>query len=242
MKVLILSDIHGNLCAWNAVMQRITGEEHADACILLGDLVDYGMHSNEVIEGVRKLNIPILCNLRGNHEDAILRDEYARFSSERGRESAKNTRKNLNTASWEYLKTQLCGRGLAEFELDGKKCLAVHGSLADEYWKSIFPDGDLSAYAQYDYVFSGHSHEPHFFERFFPANDPLRRNRKKTVFLNPGSVGQPRNLSPLAQYAVLDTESGEVCMRRTPYSVEEEQAAFDGSVDEFYKNRLKEGV
>lgn len=241
MKVAILSDIHGNLAAMETVAGYLQAHP-VSGLLLLGDLIDYGMHSNEVVELIRALPYPVLCNLRGNHEQAILTEEYARFSSERGRDCAKYTRSVLSEGTWAYLRQEMSGGGMREFTLEGKPCLAVHGSLADVYWKSISPGQDLSAYKGYDYVFSGHSHLPHFFEVFHPVEDPANRNKKKTVFLNPGSVGQPRNLNPMAQFALLDTESGEVHMVRLPYDIAGEQKAYTGQVDEFYKVRLERGL
>ena len=76
-----MSDVHGNLSAMQAFLSL---EIKADACILLGDLIDYGMHSNEIIEIVSEFVYPVICNIRGNHELAIMKNDYTRFSSERG--------------------------------------------------------------------------------------------------------------------------------------------------------------
>ena len=114
--------------------------------------------------------------------------------------------------------------------------------MEDIYWKGIRPGESHLDYAKYDYVFSGHSHFPHFFEVFYEADNPKTRNKKKTVFINPGSVGQPRNLSPMAQFALLDTETGAVAMEKVPYNIRKEQEAYTGQVHEFYKTRLEYGV
>ena len=241
MKVAILSDMHGNLAAATQVAAYLQAEQ-ASGVLLLGDLIDYGMHSNEVVDLLRSLPYPVFCNIRGNHEQAILTGEYTRFSSARGRECAKYTKSVLSESTWTYLRERMSDGGMCEFTLGGKACLAVHGSLADPYWKSISPGQDLSPYRAYDYVFSGHSHLPHFFEVFHAVDDPANRNKKKTVFLNPGSVGQPRNLNPMAQFAILDFESGEVRMIKLPYDVAEEQKAYAGQVDDFYRARLERGL
>lgn len=245
MNILLLSDLHANRAALAAAIKKLHAIHTARpiaACLLLGDLIDYGLHSNEVIEMVKALPFPVLCSLRGNHEDAILRDTYERFSSDRGRESARYTRSILNDASLAYLMDEMEDAGKKEFEINGKKCLAVHGSLADEYWGTIRPEDDLSAYSGYDYVFSGHSHLPHYFERYYPCDDAAHRNKKKTIFINPGSVGQPRNLNPAAQFALFDTETERVVFEKVNYDVEREQSAFDGRVDDFYRERLKWGI
>ncbi len=239
MKIAVLSDIHANLTALNEVMKSIA---LIGGLILLGDLIDYGPHSNEIIKLIIQCKIPILCNILGNHEQAIISENYSRFSSQRGKLSAQFTRKSLNSISWEYITTEMYGKGFLEFNIDGYKCLAVHGSLDDVYWKSIKVSDNLEKYKPYDYVFSGHSHIPHFFEEFYEVDDAKHRNKKKTVFINPGSVGQPRNHNPMAQYAIWDTVTGEVTMAKIPYNITKEQQAFSPEIDIFYKERLESGI
>lgn len=239
MNVLLLSDIHGNLSAMLA-MQRAVKQYQIDACALLGDVIDYGMHSNEVVAEVQKLPYKVLCNIRGNHEDAVLYDHYDRFSSERGKDCARYTKSSLNQASWQFINSMDSER--FEFEIGDKRCLAVHGSLKDNLWKSISVGDDLSEYREYDYVFSGHSHLPHFFEKFYHCENQRTRNKKKTVFINPGSVGQPRNINRYAQFAILNTETEEVTFKKVAYNIQEEQSAYCGQVDDFYKTRLEEGI
>lgn len=241
MRVLILSDVHGNLSALQSVLARAEADR-VDACVLLGDLIDYGMHSNEVLQRLACLPYPCLCNIWGNHEYAIATQDYSRFSSRRGQLCAQYTHSKLDESAWTYLKSEMTQAGQQEFWIDGRRCLAVHGGFDDPFWGKLAPGIALDAYQAYDYVFSGHSHIPHFFELFFAADDPKRRNRKKTVFLNPGAVGQPRNLCPLAQFAILDTSSGEATLLRTPYDIVWEQAAYTGEVDDFYRERLAYGI
>lgn len=241
MKLLILSDIHGNLNALNAVLEK-AGSFAPDAVALLGDIIDYGMRSDEVISVLKHCPYPVVCNIRGNHESAVIEQAYERFSSERGKASARHTRESLGTGSWEYISEKMSSGGKYEFIVGDKRFLAVHGSLCDEYWKSIFMDSDLDGYEKYDYVLSGHSHLPHYFEKYFVTDNPRTRNKKKTVFINPGSVGQPRNLNNHAQFAILDTATEEIVLSKVEYDIGDEQKYFDGSVDEFYKNRLKDGI
>lgn len=241
MKILIISDVHGNLNALNAVLKSAE-KFQISAVAILGDLIDYGMRSNEVISVIKSIDYPILCNLRGNHEDAIISNEYGRFSTERGRACAKRTRELLNAESLNYIKTNMNEKGKSEFTFNGKKFLAVHGSLVDGFWTSIFPDTDLSTYSEFDVVLSGHSHLPHCFEKYYSVNNPKTRNKKKTIFINPGSVGQPRNLNNLTQFAIFDTETEEIVMKKVKYDIADEQSYFDGKVDEFYKMRLKDGI
>ncbi len=240
MNILIMSDIHGNLDALEKLLKQVERQE-IQGCVLLGDLIDYGMHSNEVVERVRRLDYPILCNLWGNHEHAIWNEGYERFSTDRGRDCARYTRERLSDSTWQYMEN-MDSAGRKEFLCGGKRCLAVHGSEEDIYWGSIRPEQELSEYCQYDYVFSGHSHHPHFFEKYYKVEDPKRRNKKKTIFVNPGSVGQPRNLNPMAQAVLLDLETEELRFVKAPYDIKKEQDAFDGQVDPFYRERLECGV
>lgn len=242
MKILILSDIHGNEQALDAVLEKVAADYRIDACLLLGDIIDYGMHSNEVISRIQTLSYPVLCNIRGNHEEAVITEDYRAFSSERGRQSARYTRNILDENSWEYIQNTMSGSGMLEFECAQKKCLAVHGSLEDQYWKSIDMGKDFPEYSAYDYVFSGHSHLPHFVEKYYPAVDERRRNKKKVIFINPGSVGQPRNHNAMAQFAVLDMGTETIFFEKAAYDIVKEQEAYVGQVDGFYKDRLEVGV
>lgn len=242
MKVLVMSDVHGNREAFKAVLNRAAEYADIKACILLGDLIDYGMHSNEIIQMVRAMPYPIICNIRGNHEDAVIRSDFSRFSSERGQNSARYTQSILNQDSWNYINNDMVQHGRMEFVCAGKQCLAVHGGLEDEYWKSLDTEGDLSAYSGYDYVFTGHSHLPHFVEKYFRWDDAAHRNKKKVIFINPGSVGQPRNHNNQAQFVILDMELETISFEKVNYDIESEQASYHGQVDSFYRDRLKLGV
>lgn len=242
MRLLILSDIHGNLTALQEVLKYVENMYRIDCAALLGDVIDYGMHSNEVVQILRDMRYPVVCNIRGNHEQTVFTEDYTMFSTDRGRACAKYTRSILSPQTWDYLRNVIIDSGKMEFMIGGKKCLAVHGSLENIYWKSIRPGQNLSDYQMYDYVLSGHSHLPHFMEAFYEADEPMYRNKKKTVFINPGSVGQPRNLNPMAQFAILDTETGRVGLEKVAYDIKKEQGAYTGQVDDFYRERLERGV
>ena len=166
----ILSDVHGNLQALEAVHNDMK-KFSINGIILLGDLIDYGMQSNEVVDYLKKVilvNTPAICNIWGNHEKEILEDSFSGFSSKRGEESARNTAKYLREDIKNYLREDLDKNGYSEFFLEGKRCLAVHGSKEDSYWKSITPEELRGVYSEYDIVFSGHSHISHCFSKFYP--------------------------------------------------------------------------
>lgn len=243
VKLIVLSDIHGNLTALEAVIQNSMKQyRELEGAVLLGDLIDYGMRSNQVVHTVAALPWKILANIWGNHENAIINSDYSRFSSERGVKSALYTKGSLNKETSDYIQIEMQTSGIREFWIGEKRCLAVHGSKADIFWKSINETENLEEYFEFDYVFSGHSHIPHFFEKYFPANNIQCRNQKKTIFINPGSVGQPRNLNCMAQYVVIDTDTEQVHFNKQAYDMKKEMALFTDEVDVFYRNRLMFGV
>ena len=241
MKLLIISDIHGNLTAMNTVQEYLKNIQ-IDSMAILGDLIDYCPHSNEVVKIISSMNYPVVCNIWGNHEDAILNEHYDRFSSPRGVESAKYTKSLLDKDSLNYLNTKMEKSGFLEFSIDGKKILAVHGTVEDKYWGKFSVKKDLSAYSEYDVVLMGHSHLPIYYEEFFECDNAETRNKKKTVFINPGSVGQPRNINPNSQFAIFDTETGNCEFIKIPYDVKNEQKDFSDKIDPFYRKRLEAGV
>jgi len=245
-KYLVLSDIHGNLSAFNAVLDDCIDEKF-DGIVLLGDLIDYGMRSNEIIEKLIKLqeeawNEKVIVNIWGNHEKLVVDKDLERLSSDRGRVMAEYTARNLSNRSVEYINNSMNKDGIQEFDINGLKCLAVHGSLDDYYWKSIEIDNVRGDYLKYDLVFSGHSHYSNCFTKFYKTDNEQLRNKKAVTFINPGSVGQPRNQNPNAQYAVISLPSKRVELRAVQYDVGLEQSLYTDEVDEFYKNRLTRGI
>jgi putative phosphoesterase len=238
----ILSDIHGNMIALERVINDMRQYE-IEGIILLGDLIDYGMKSNEVIEFLQNsLDFKIICNIWGNHEKAILSNDFSCFSSSRGVECAQYTQTALTNRTKDYLTKELLHEGMMSFELDGKKLLAIHGSLVDHFWKSIEPGNLNGDYSSYDVVLSGHSHCSHFFTKYYENNDNCRRNKHAVTFINPGSVGQPRNHNPNSQYALLDMKNCSVWFRSIDYNISEAMRQYNDNVDVFYRDRLIYGV
>ena len=167
-KYLILSDIHGNVSAFDAVLNDCR-EENFNGVIILGDCIDYGMRSNEIIQKINMLENTgwnILVNIRGNHEKLVMDQDLERLSSDRGRVMAQYTLSHLSSDSENYIRSKMEGSGSHEFLLDGFRCLAVHGSLEDHFWKAIDPDNLRGDYSIYDIVFSGHSHYSLCFTHF----------------------------------------------------------------------------
>ncbi len=243
MRLVLISDIHANVTALQAVLEDIQNIGEFDAYALLGDFVNYGPRPNEAIEIAKQLSKPLVVNLWGNHEYSIFGGSLDRFATDRGRAVLKYTNTILTEKSREYLENCMNRSGMQEEGMAGKRILFVHGNLDDPYWGKFGIDKmNDDRYAKYDYVISGHSHVPHYVELFFASDNVEYRNKKRTIFINPGSVGQPRNHNPYAQYGILDLTTGNYEHRSVWYNVEAEQKLFSDSVDSFYKTRLTLGI
>ena len=216
MRIGILSDIHGNLHALDAVLANVEAKQ-TDAIYCLGDLVGYGAFPNEVIERVRTRGIPTII---GNYDDGVGydRDDCGcayrdAGEQERGQRSLMWTRAHTTAENKTFL------RGLvAEIrrDLDGRRLLLVHGSprRMNEY---LFEDRPLSSFQRLaassnaDIIVYGHTHRP-----YTKLVDGVR-------FINAGSVGKPKDGDRRAGYVILNAnrdDDGQVEFVRLEYDVE----------------------
>jgi len=243
MKLVILSDIHANLSALKSVFNDLKKRNiNTYKLVILGDVINYGLRPNETLKLIQEQdNIQVL--LAGNHEMALQGFEDNRFSSPRGKEILDLTKKIITQENMDYIQHNF-HKGFVEEELEGNKYLFIHGSFDDTFWGTIKPSNmHNDAYKEYDIIFSGHSHKPHFVEHFFDDDNPEMRNKKKTIFINPGSIGQPRNHENKSQYVVFDTISMDISFNKCEYDIVEEQETYkEYDVDTFYSTRLGEGI
>lgn len=222
MRVLIISDIHANLTALEAVLEHAKDQE---AVWCLGDLIGYGPDPNECIELVASL--PNSLSLIGNHDQAVLGEiPLSRFNSDAGAVVAW-TQTVLSELNHAYLNTLPSKVALEGYTL-------AHGSPNQPVWEYILDpntaDRNFEAFST-DYCFVGHSHLPIIFQRPFPESFALPRpvqwqepmELKPRMILNPGSVGQPRDGDPRASYGVLDTEAETWEMHRVEYDIKKVQ-------------------
>lgn len=221
MRTLIVSDIHGNLEALQAVLSD-AGDFEAAVC--LGDIVGYGAQPNECIAAVRAL--PNLVCLAGNHDlGATGRIDAALFSSGAGRALAW-TRHALRPDNTDFLNQLQPSTDLPAIAL-------AHASRRDPVWEYLETTQQAAAnFGLFDQevCLVGHTHVPRAFElRGIRAasNRVSERVEYEQLDLfdgtrrivNPGSVGQPRDGDPRAAYAVFDTQSGAYTARRVTYDV-----------------------
>jgi len=203
MRVGLVSDVHGNAPALEAVLEAMPS---VDVLVHAGDVVGYGPHPEAVVDTFRRRGIR---SIRGNHDRGIGSIEtFADRYSETATRALRWTRDQLSNADRRYL------TGLPE-ELtvaDGR-LRVVHGSPADpdEY---VYP-GDISPRLLdgEDVLALGHTHQQ------------VARGFADGLVVNPGSVGRPRDDDPTAAYAVLDLETTALHLRRVEYPVAEVKQA-----------------
>jgi diadenosine tetraphosphatase ApaH/serine/threonine PP2A family protein phosphatase len=226
MRYLILSDIHANLDALEAVLAAAEGTW--ESVLVLGDLVGYGGEPNGVIERVRALNP--LAIIRGNHDKAACGLEDASNFNQIARYAAVWTGEALTPENREYLRSLPSGPVLIDDHVE-----ICHGSPFDEDHYIFDADDALRALeaGERQLCLFGHTHLPVVFQRqadnfggFVPEGYDdttivLRPGIRYVV--NPGSVGQPRDGDPRAAFATYDSESLSLLLKRVPYPVDAAQ-------------------
>jgi diadenosine tetraphosphatase ApaH/serine/threonine PP2A family protein phosphatase len=245
MPYLILSDIHANLEALEAVLADARGQYERILC--LGDFVDYGADPNAVVEWGRQ-NVTV--SIRGNHDRVAAASAEGRSDSiasfgPTARASAEWTRETLTESNREFL--ERLPRGPLPYEgFD-----LVHGSPGDEDEYLISPvdaaltRGDLGA----QLTFFGHTHRQGGFLLTTRATgyiDPARRLELEPdhfYLVNPGSVGQPRDRDPRAAYALYWPEERVVEFRRVAYDIDRAAAKIRAAgLPDFLATRLSDGA
>jgi diadenosine tetraphosphatase ApaH/serine/threonine PP2A family protein phosphatase len=222
MRVLVITDIHANLVALEAVLEK-AGE--VDAVWCLGDVVGYGPNPNECIELIKEQ--PNLICLLGNHDAAAIGMlDVSTFNPE-ARLSVEWTQDELTAEN----KAFLDDRPMTHIE--GAVTLA-HGSPRHpvyEYLLDTRAATENFEHFQNDFCFVGHTHLPVLFymenedymaRLTIPAIDETTQLTPRSI-INPGSVGQPRDRDPRAAFAIYNTETNEWDYSRVDYDIEATQ-------------------
>ena len=248
MKRALISDIHGNLEALEAVLADIE-QQNTDEVLCLGDIVGYGPNPCECLELVMEIaKVTIL----GNHDQAVLFDPDG-FNPV-ALDAVYWTREQLNLPSsqkdrrWDFLGE------LPRTHEDGD-FLFVHGSVREPTNEYVFPEDVYNMTKMNDlfgriarFVFQGHTHLPGIFRMgpdFVAPEDidyEYSLNDEK-IMCNVGSVGQPRDEDPRACYVILDDEAKVLTYRRVDYPFDETAKKIYNipSLDNMLGNRLKQG-
>ena len=224
MRYLIVSDLHANLEALQAVLSATEGEY--DQVVCCGDLVGYGPDPDPVVDWVRTHAVAVV---RGNHDKACSGVMDAQDFNEVARVAAYWTRGHLKPENLQYLET------LPEGPLDiAGKFGMLHGSPRDEdeYVSTTWEAAESIPLLRHPVTFFGHTHLQGGFMRgaqglaeTLPIHVPKAKNRRvwqirsdQTYYLNPGSVGQPRDGDTRAAFLIYDT-TGFIEFGRTPYDM-----------------------
>ncbi len=256
MKRAIISDIHANLAAFEAVLRDIETEK-VDAIYCLGDIIGYGPDPRACLDLARSFPV----NLLGNHEEAVLFgaigfNPKAKAAIDWTREQLSLPEEPMekNRDLWNFI-----GSLAKQYVEDDY--LFVHGSPRDPTREYIFFQ-DWQDRKKMDEVFAsppdsnwricftGHTHYPGIFTQEQPyrflepkaVNNVFhKRDATQRVIINVGSVGQPRDGDRRASYVVL--EDGEIRFRRLEYDIKRTLDRFKQCPDlpEYLARRLEEG-
>lgn len=202
MRILLLADIHANWAALQAI------NEPFDLCLVLGDLVDYGLDPSPCIQWVREHATHAV---RGNHDHGVA--QHVKVQGKNGFKyltgvTRQITQERISAEDRRFLGALPVSKRVT---LDGTKFLMVHAtprdpldeySIADvDFWSRRLVDVDAQV------ICVGHTHYPYILEV------------GNKLVINPGSVGQPRDGDPRAGYAIIENQRVE--LKRIEYPVED---------------------
>lgn len=225
MKIALFSDIHANLPALEAFFKDVE-KRNVDSIYCLGDLVGYNIWPNEVVEEIRKRNIP---TISGNYDFGIGRssnDCGCAYKTEEekanGAVSISLTNDLMKEENRAYLRT-LPAHIRVEFQLNGDQLnlLLVHGSprRINEY---LFEDREEKSLlrilekANADIMCFGHTHKP--YHRILKSGDESQTHYRHAI--NLGSVGKPKDNDPRGCYVLLELDENSSALDRDSISVE----------------------
>ncbi len=227
MRYLILSDLHANIDALDAVLAAAPAHSW-DRVIVLGDLVGYGAEPTAVIERVQSLNP--LATIRGNHDKAACGIEDGSSFNYVARLAAQWTFESLSSEHREYLRALPQGPVIIDETIE-----ICHGAPFDED-HYIFDADDASRAldtATRRLCLFGHTHLPVVFRRnpsIFdgylpegPDDSIVKIESGLNYLINVGSVGQPRDGDPRAAFGIFDSDSQSLLLRRVEYPIQAAQ-------------------
>ncbi len=219
MKILLLSDIHANLTALEAVLAEVEQAGSVDAIWVSGDTVGYGPDPNECIELVRDSADMVVA---GNHELAAIGKMSTENFNANAAAAADWTENSLTASVAEYI------AGLP-LRLEHGDFTLVHGSPRDPVWEYLLSDDGFRAnldHFETPGCVVGHSHLQFLVRMPQDAAIAVRSEQDVEVavgddrfFINPGSVGQPRDGDPRAAFAIYDEGERAVTFKRVEYDI-----------------------
>ena len=250
MRYAVLSDVHSNLEALTAVLEALASER-IDRVLCLGDVVGYGA---DPVPCLARLAASEAVIVAGNHDYAAVGKLDVSVFNDAARAAVLWTRDRLSIADLDMLRRFPLTATVEPFTL-------AHGTLRHpqrfEYLVEIGQAVDTLVTCRTLMCLVGHTHLPCFLEydrsqrrmlRILTASGDLtdvgfeQDPERLRYLVNPGSVGQPRDGDPRASYAVIDTDTRRVSVRRVAYDVEAAQRKIrQAGLPEFLADRLAVG-
>ncbi|MFC1849214.1 metallophosphoesterase family protein [candidate division CSSED10-310 bacterium] len=218
MRIAIISDVHANLEALEACLDRLE-KEKIDFFVSLGDIVGYGADPNRCTEIIKdKCKISLV----GNHDYAALGHLDISYFNPYAKKSVLWTGTNLTEENREYLES-------LEMYTVEKEIRYIHSTpLRPEDWNYIFTVHDARvnfSHFSEKLCFIGHSHQPVFIlmnskeEIFVHNSQTLTVDEDYRYIINVGSVGQPRDGNPESSFVIYDVDAGSIELVRVPYNI-----------------------
>lgn len=221
MKILLISDIHGNIESFNEIIKN----ENFDEVLFLGDAVDYGPNPAEVIDKLKEVGVK---SVLGNHDNALIYNvdcmcgEDTHWISVYFRENY--TKKLVKKSHIDYLKNFKTN---LDINIEGfGNALLTHGSPSNPLYGYLYPwlsDDNMIKMLHrelrlkssenkvqklaYDMYIIGHTHYQ------------FMKKINNSIIINPGSAGEPRDNDYRAAYAIIDTETKNIILKRIKYNV-----------------------
>jgi diadenosine tetraphosphatase ApaH/serine/threonine PP2A family protein phosphatase len=242
MKVALLSDIHGNLEAFQAVRESIAAHR-AEEIIFIGDIVGYGADPNECIELLRTLTE---CSIAGNHDFAVVNKTNIKYFNPHAKEAIVWTAQKLTVENAQFLSSLPLHGSRHGFSF-------VHATpMLPQLWDYIVTTEEAAvSFANFagQLCFIGHSHYPVIFIRYqsgalaeSPCTECTLEDDRRYI-INIGSVGQPRDGTPLSSYGLYDTKTKDFRLIRVSYNIAASQRKIRAAgLPPFLASRLALGI
>ena len=243
MRALVLSDIHSNLEALDAVLAHSALHNGFDCIWSLGDIVGYGPDPSDCLQRLRGYD---LVSVAGNHDYAAAGVIDASDFNGAAFAAIRWTAAQLNSEEKEFLSNLPTVSSQPPFTL-------VHGSLRAPIVEYLLHPSQAQAtfdLLETPYCFVGHSHQPFICRESAPAPVffPLQRDEPTQLdqgrcIINPGSVGQPRDRDIRASYAIFDSHGPAIEHYRVEYDIMATQTKMrEAGLPEYLIDRLDYGA
>lgn len=245
MRYAVISDVHSNVVALEAVLEALSTAA-IDHYLCLGDIVGYGPRPNQCCDLIRELDCTCV---RGNHDEAAVDLSKAEWFTAPARACIIWNHHQLRPDNLEFLAS------LQPTEIIADEITLCHGSVPDPDHYTVTPLDALLSFAAMTTPLAlfGHTHYAEWFS-FSPA-DPLPQEHphpfggrcplegSARYLVNPGAVGQPRDGNEQAAFAIYDDQTQEVLLQRVPYDIERTmQQMRDAGLPDSMWTRLRLGV